>query len=650
MKKIGTIFVIGFFAIFFALNFLPYFFTVNTEPTLIDDSRNYQIENYIADVVISKENTLTVTEEIDVHFSTKSHGIFRGIPQIANITSPLETGEVTKRYKLDFSVISVNHTYKSFYENNIFYIQMGDSDKYANTNSKYILTYTVSLGDDRISAYDQFYYNILGNVTNTTVANAEISVTFPTALTATQAEQTRVFKGNYGSTTQIENLTWQEENTLLSFSAQNLQVGEGITVRTVLENGYFTPAFSGWFSILATALTILVVFLSFILYNKTTTKKFVVPVVQFTAKDKFTSADVGYIMDRKVQDKDIASLIIFWAQKGYAKIVEKQEGKKTKTYLQKSGDLPNNATAYEKTFFASIFSGVNNDELLDIKTLGEKAQHDIRDIKTSVEFQNEHLFKRSAINARAFVILLAGLLVAGVSVLLALQTLDYSKMLLGGVAGALLIFILFTTASRRDYEHFNNKKLLGRIMLLLSLALLSYFFISTFEFALDYALSSFFILAATVAIFFMVYKFQVRSEEGVDELGDIIGLKNFIEATEKTRLEVLLKDDPQLFYDILPYAYVLGIEQEWCKKFEGLVVEAPNWYVADASLDIIFSSLYLNTLLNNTCNSYLNSLANAQMSKLAEVASSFGGGSGGGSISGGGFSGGGAGGGGVGRW
>lgn len=47
----------------------------------------------------------------------------------------------------------------------------------------------------------------------------------------------------------------------------------------------------------------------------------------------------------------------------------------------------------------------------------------------------------------------------------------------------------------------------------------------------------------------------------------IAGLKEYLEKVEKDKLELLINDNPQAFYDILPYAYVLNISDKWIKMF-----------------------------------------------------------------------------------
>ncbi len=69
-----------------------------------------------------------------------------------------------------------------------------------------------------------------------------------------------------------------------------------------------------------------------------------------------------------------------------------------------------------------------------------------------------------------------------------------------------------------------------------------------------------------------------RTEDGYRIKGEIIGFKEFIETVDKPRLEALLAKTPTLFYDIIPYAYVLGVHKKWVDKFEGIALQPADWY------------------------------------------------------------------------
>ena len=60
-------------------------------------------------------------------------------------------------------------------------------------------------------------------------------------------------------------------------------------------------------------------------------------------------------------------------------------------------------------------------------------------------------------------------------------------------------------------------------------------------------------------------------------LGKIKGFKNFLETAEKSKLEELVMQNPEYFYNLLPYTYVLGVSNKWIEKFEDIALEAPHW-------------------------------------------------------------------------
>ncbi|MGL6023194.1 MAG: DUF2207 family protein, partial [Cetobacterium sp.] len=138
-------------------------------------------------------------------------------------------------------------------------------------------------------------------------------------------------------------------------------------------------------------------------------------------------------------------------------------------------------------------------------------------------------------------------------------------------------------------------------------------------------------------------KVKVKTDYGHQILGRVLGFKRFLETAEKNKLELLLKDNPTYFYNILPYTIVLGVSEVWADKFKELVVEPPQWYGGGNGVGNAF-------LLAGFMRGFNNSLGalNDNMLSSPKSATNYGGG--GGSSVGGGSSGGGAGGGGGGSW
>ena len=123
-----------------------------------------------------------------------------------------------------------------------------------------------------------------------------------------------------------------------------------------------------------------------------------------------------------------------------------------------------------------------------------------------------------------------------------------------------------------------------------------------------------------------------RTPYGNEILGRIKGFRNFLETAEKDKLEEMVMQDPNYFYNILPYTYVLGVSDKWISKFESISLEAPNWYGGTSGFDI------------NSFGTFMNSTMTSAQSAMSSSPSSSS------SSSGGGSSGGGSGGGGGGSW
>ncbi|MGL4485372.1 MAG: DUF2207 family protein, partial [Anaerovoracaceae bacterium] len=125
-----------------------------------------------------------------------------------------------------------------------------------------------------------------------------------------------------------------------------------------------------------------------------------------------------------------------------------------------------------------------------------------------------------------------------------------------------------------------------------------------------------------------------RTKYGAETLGKILGFKNFIKTAEQSKLEMLAKEDPEYFYDVLPYAYVLGLSKVWVNNFENIPIKEPYWYQG-----YYMGALFTPMIFMNSMDTFSKSVATGVD---AVTGGSFG--------SGGGFAGGGMGGGGGGSW
>ena len=130
----------------------------------------------------------------------------------------------------------------------------------------------------------------------------------------------------------------------------------------------------------------------------------------------------------------------------------------------------------------------------------------------------------------------------------------------------------------------------------------------------------------------------------------ILGFKDFLIKAEKPQLEKLVLENPNYYYNILPYTYVLHVSKKWMDKFELIPLNAPDWY-EETSLSP-FTFMGINNLVSISIRTTRSTLKSNAYKQTISKFERFSGGSGGGgsSFGGGGFSGGGGGGGGGSRW
>ena len=133
-----------------------------------------------------------------------------------------------------------------------------------------------------------------------------------------------------------------------------------------------------------------------------------------------------------------------------------------------------------------------------------------------------------------------------------------------------------------------------------------------------------------------------RTKYGIEILGKLKGFKNFLEVAEKEKLETMVLQNPNYFYDILPYAYVLGVSDKWIKKFEFISMKSPSWYDSTSSFDVSNFETFINSTMTSA-ESVMTSSPSSDFGSSSSSDSSSG-------SSGGGSSGGGSGGGGGGSW
>lgn len=618
---------------------------------------DYYLSDYSVIADVYDNGQIKVREAFTVN-STSSyvlHGVTRYIPLKLTAYYDRDSKVVKKNYKveiIDAQVIS-GHYEDIFESGGNFVFQLGNANSYMSYGDKYhyIIEYTMAMPDDRFSDFDIFYYNILPFDWEANVERAEFTVNFLFD-TSTQElyDKTMVYVGEQGTTTPLNDVVFTD--TSISGSIEHLSAFNGVTIYTEFEEGALSTPSSMYIIIsgLGLALVIVIVLLLYLYYRKQRIVRSLVPTVEFKAPEGLTPAECGLILDGKVDNRDLVSMIIYWASRGHLQIIEKDKD----ITLKKLKDLDESAKSYEKTIFNCIFSSGEEVSLDNIKGFGEKLLVAKAQLKKDIKHLN---YEPKTKIARNLLRVMSALLPAIATGLMLWMTVTAWSIVFAIIEFIVIYAVinLYNYACDKEFYHRKGLTIFYKILSNAVIVVCGILVMLKYEFYVD---SCFMVIVSHLGAIVLMYlsgKVLSRTEISNDRLGKILGLKNFILVTEKDKMEMLVKDNPQSFYDILPYAYVLNVTDVYCEKFEDIDLTPPSWYSSDALSPNTFTTLYFITALNSSMSHTYNTLLNATNSvKLNNLASTIGkisGGSGmGGGRTGGGFGGGGFGGGGGRGW
>lgn len=588
-------------------------------------SSEYQITSYNTDIKVNENNSYDITEKISMNALIPKHGIYRKIPLINNI-SRLD-GTVTQN-RARIKNIKVNDEYDTSTEDSYKVIKIGDDDSTFTGKKDYTISYTYNMGKDRLKTSDEFYFNIVGTQWDTTISNPTFKITMPKEFDETKLGFS---SGKYGSV----------ENSRIEYTVNGKEIvgryngtlseGEGITVRLELPDRYFITndgILNNVINISLLLIPIIFTIISFVLWCKYGKDKRVVSTVEFYPPDDLNSLELAYAYKGGIDNKDITSLLIYLANKGYVKI---EEGKnKSDFVITKLKEYDGN-DKNEQEFFDGLFEKKDQVTKSDLENKFYKTMDKIKSNMSNRD-KKYKLFDKKASKTQILVIVLIVLsLLCMITKPLLECGFEMFDVLLATfipLVGILMFAFVFSPNKEFKLSGLFGAMVFGILGFIFSLPLVMEALQYEMVFVITYIIGAICVMIQGLFLRIMTK----RTEYGIEILGKIIGFKNFLARAEKNKLEELVLKDPKYFYNILPYTYVLGISDKWINKFESISIEPPDWYYGSSTFDMIVFSSFINSTMDSATNSMSSMPSNS------------------GGYSGGGFSGGGAGGGGGGSW
>lgn len=606
---------------------------------------DYYLSNYDVNIVVNENNSFDIEEKIGAYFNVSKHGIYRKIPLKNNIT---RLDGTTSSNKAKISNIKVDNDYSTSLENNYKIIKIGSSSETITGEKNYKISYTYKLGKDTGVGYDELYFNIIGAEWDTYIRDISFSISMPKEFDTSKIGFSSGSVGTIGS----DNVSYEVDGNIIKGSYNGfLSPNEALTIRVELPEGYFIYNEFNYDYLLIIIPSIFLL-ISFILWIKFGKDDKVIETVEFYPPEGFNSAEIGFLYRGKTEDKDIVSLLIYLANKGYIKIVEVKDkvlfstknSFKIVRLKDYDGDNLNERLFLERLFSSKRSIKVSNMDLeeVDENDLRNSFYTTINEIKNNID-NNDN--RKVLFEGNSFSKIISIIIMMIVTLLLVLILPVHLYSTDSQMLGILIFpFIGFSFSIAFWFIDLGGifSKIFGLIwgmvfggvpwlILIVPIVIERYILIP-------------YILFAFVSIFVMGYLakyMKKRTKYGNEILGKIKGFKRFIETCEKDKLEAMVMDNPTYFYDILPYAYVLDISDKWIEKFETIAVQLPTWYDGNSNFDSNSFKSFMNTTMTSSLSAMSSNYSSSSSSSSSGSSSS---------SSGGGSSGGGSGGGGGGSW
>lgn len=536
------------------------------------------IEEFKSDIEVRADASVTVIESIRYMFDEgPRHGIFREIP----LAHPQEPSANWKNRVIDINLTSVTMDgedvpYELESTKDRFTVRIGDPDTTIDGVHTYDIAYTVSGGLwYSPSEGTELYVNVTGNEWQVPIRSVVATVHDPDQLFKTARS---CYSGVLGSTSGSCSIEATQTGGVV-YTVTNLAPYEGMTIAQSLDPTRTAKVVREEIRVWLFLVPLLIfgVFYGvWKLYRYKTehkTGRTIIP--EYEPYADMRPMYTGFLMDGRLDSRDITACIVTLAQEGFIKI---KKTEKKVLFLFEVDDyevtlvkLPDESLG---TFEKSVFGLIFKEPLTEGTTvsLGD-LKKDMGERKANyAEFMSLQSSLRGDLREKGFREVMGwGSMARTIGVVLIAWSVFYT-VLTGEINGGLFITGLF------------------------------------------------------ILIFLGVFLYERKTRLAYEVTDYLKGFKLFLETTERDRylFHNAPEKSPEQFMEYLPYAIAFGVEEKWAEVFKDITLPSPGWY--DGGNADSFSAINLASSLG----AFSTAFASSSGSSPSSGGGSSGGGSGGG--------------------
>ena len=518
---------------------------------------DYYIDTYSSNIEINSNRVIKYSEELDVTFEHGNNFLKYYLP-------------VKSIYTINN--ISISDNYSVELEKGINNITIGSKDKkFFNSNNIFKINYSYDMGKDYSKKRDSIEFDIVNSFTNN-IKKGKFSILLPS--------EDGVDKISFFLNGKKTNLEYKVKGNRIEGSFGRIKKDEVLSSKIVFKEGYFTNTKSlidtwlkiGLFLPISTLLVTIIVFL-LIRDKKIMSKR-----IDLNLLTNYSSLEVGYLYNDKLDDKDIISMLLSLANKGYITIEKDSNG----FVLNKEKDYEED-NEYEQAFLDGIF---RDKPSIKEEQLYYMDNGFMVNIKNSIEKKYKSRFYNNFFNKYLLLIIICCFALFVITYR-PLVVYDYSYLTLGvGLSMILFIILFFIINSRLKLI----ERVIAGLCVLVFYSFLAYFVILP---ALKICIIYMFIyvigIICIIGVLLLYRLVPKRRRSSNILLRNINRLKKDIENSKDF--------DKELFLQLLPYAYVMDCYDKFANNS---LCDDVIWYKEDSFVYWDFVSSIKDLLANVT--------------------------------------------------
>lgn len=271
-----------------------------------------------------------------------------------------------------------------------------------------------------------------------------------------------------------------------------------------------------------------------------------------TPPQGYTAGQIPAVLN--LQSADLTMMVFTWAQLGYLTI---QTDGRQRVLLHKTMDMGNERSGFEQRCFRELFGKRDTADCLGNRYI--RLQQKLAGMPGGIG----HLLHPRTGNPKVFRILAAmiglfsggalGAILGGEAVLQWLIIGIFA--ILGGISSWWIQLWAAELRGRRT----------GRLLLSFGCCA-GWLLMGYLAGQLSWSLA---LIAAQLLAGLMAFFGGRRTSEGLQTMGQILGLRHYLRTVPKDTLRLLSSNDPEYFFELAPYALALGADRAFARRFGG---------------------------------------------------------------------------------